>query len=399
MVNASKEPAPKGTAPTPPVVAVVAPPPKAPSSTIPPDAAEPPKPPEAATLVQPSEAAAPAKAPETDVPVKPPAAAPAPTPSPEMAVRLQAAEATLRETREWMEALRSQAATTRDVRDLTGRLAAVEEELRTTQGLLAHTRKHFARLEQELDATRSKLDVDDRLPQELVQHRASAEYAELYRKADPLVSIIVATYNRSRLLVERCIPSILGQEYRNLELIIVGDGCTDDTEARVAAIGDPRVRFVNLPQRESYPDDPLLRWMVVGTAAANHALGLARGELVTQIDDDDEYTPDRLRKLVAFLLETRAELVWHPFRREASKDRWEVWPADEFRLTQVTNGSTLNISWFNRLPWDSKTYLYREPGDWNRLRKIKHIGAKLSRFPESLLIHYREHSRDSTPTE
>src|SRR5437870_3888913 len=129
----------------------------------------------------------------------------------------------------------------------------------------------------------------------------------------PLVSVCVATYNRAQLLVERCISSVLEQTYGNLELIVVGDHCTDDTADRVSRIDDPRLRFINLPERGTYPADPMLRWMVAGTPPLNHALSLARGHFVTHLDDDDAYARDRLEKLVAFAGAHQCDFVWHPF--------------------------------------------------------------------------------------
>ena len=52
-------------------------------------------------------------------------------------------------------------------------------------------------------------------------------------------------------MLERCIPSILGQTYDNLELIVVGDGCTDETDELLTAIDDPRLNFINPPERSS----------------------------------------------------------------------------------------------------------------------------------------------------
>src|SRR5713226_5860303 len=119
-----------------------------------------------------------------------------------------------------------------------------------------------SRTESQLDALKSSLEV----PQEMVDE-FFAWKSQNPIPPHPLVTVIVATYNRSRLLTERCIPSILGQSYDNLELIIVGDGCTDDTEELLSQLNDPRLRFYNLPERGRYPSDPLRRLMVAGAPA------------------------------------------------------------------------------------------------------------------------------------
>src|SRR6266496_3474924 len=54
----------------------------------------------------------------------------------------------------------------------------------------------------------------------------------------PLVSVRVATFNRAELLVGRALPSVLNQTYDELEVVVVGDHCTDQTAERIEALGD-----------------------------------------------------------------------------------------------------------------------------------------------------------------
>jgi glycosyltransferase involved in cell wall biosynthesis len=62
----------------------------------------------------------------------------------------------------------------------------------------------------------------------------------------PLVTVVIATYNRSAVL-RYALASALRQSYRRLEVLVVGDACTDDSSEVVASFGDPRVRWINLP--------------------------------------------------------------------------------------------------------------------------------------------------------
>jgi hypothetical protein len=211
---------------------------------------------------------------------------------------------------------------------------------------------------------------------------------------EPLVSVCVATWNRARLLTERCLPSLLGQTYPHLEVVVVGDGCTDDTAERIAALNDRRVRFINLPQRARYPDDPMRRWMVAGTIPMNHALGACAGDFITHLDDDDEHDPTRLEKLVEFACEEEADFVWHPFWWEQGPSCWRYQPCPALRLGQVTTSSIFYRRWLTRIGWDIDAHLLAEPGDWNRLRKFVYLGVKTARFPEALLRHYRERQQE-----
>ena len=223
--------------------------------------------------------------------------------------------------------------------------------------------------------------------------RETPEYQAAFDKPEPLVSICIATYNRAVLLRDRSLRSCLEQTYRNIEIIVVGDACTDDTARVMSEVTDPRVRFINLEQRGEYPEDPQLRWMVAGTAAVNHALTLARGDFVTHLDDDDEHAPDRVEVLLRDLKETRSDLVYHPFRFEMPDGSWRVNGAKSFRYVSATTSSIFYHRYFAGLGWDPHAYRYREPGDWNRLRKIRFMGARIMRDPRILLSHYRERNQ------
>jgi len=248
----------------------------------------------------------------------------------------------------------------------------------------------LARRRSNLDLIRSRTDVPDDLSREFAVERRQPEYHSAFDAEQPLVSVCVGTYNRSALLVGRCLKSLVSQTYEHLEIIVVGDCCTDDTPQAVAALGDPRIRFVNLPQRGPYPEDPRLRWMVAGTMPFNHALGIARGRFITHLDDDDEHAPDRVERLLRFAQQQRADVVFHPFDWERRPGRWKINPARDFAHGQVTTSSIFYHAWLKRIPWDVDAHRYREPGDWNRLRKFRYLGARILRYPEPLLRHYKE---------
>jgi glycosyltransferase involved in cell wall biosynthesis len=98
----------------------------------------------------------------------------------------------------------------------------------------------------------------------------------------PVISVITATYNWSSVL--RCaIESALAQTFTGFEMIVVGDGCTDDSGDVVASFGDPRLRWVNLPENS-------------GSQAApnNHGATLARGEFIAYLGHDDIWYPTHL---------------------------------------------------------------------------------------------------------
>lgn len=105
---------------------------------------------------------------------------------------------------------------------------------------------------------------------------------------DPRVTIIMATYNWSAVL-PYSIGSALEQRFTDFELLVIGDGCTDDSERVVSEIKDPRVRWINIPRvgHQSGPN--------------NEGLRQARGAYIAYLGHDDLWLPHHLAQLVAAL--------------------------------------------------------------------------------------------------
>ena len=114
--------------------------------------------------------------------------------------------------------------------------------------------------------------------------------------AEPLVSVIVATYNRLRYLRE-AVTSVFAQTYENWELIVVDDGSTDGTDSYLRDLADARVRLALLHHS--------------GTPARVRIEGLARvrGKYVAFLDSDDVWLPLKLERQVD-ALRARAEYQW-----------------------------------------------------------------------------------------
>jgi glycosyltransferase involved in cell wall biosynthesis len=102
----------------------------------------------------------------------------------------------------------------------------------------------------------------------------------------PRVTVIIPTYNWSSVL-PFSIGSVLRQAFDDFELLVVGDGCTDDSEAVVCRAGDARVRWVNLPKNTGHQSGP-----------NNEGLRQARGELIACLGHDDLWLPHHLARAV-----------------------------------------------------------------------------------------------------
>jgi glycosyltransferase involved in cell wall biosynthesis len=100
---------------------------------------------------------------------------------------------------------------------------------------------------------------------------------------EPLISIIICNYNYAKFL-GLCIESALAQTYKNVEIIVVDDGSTDNSLQVIASFGD---RITAISQRNA------------GQASAFNAGGrAAHGEIVSLLDSDDLFYPDKVAKVV-----------------------------------------------------------------------------------------------------
>ena len=95
----------------------------------------------------------------------------------------------------------------------------------------------------------------------------------------PRVSVVIPTYNAATM-VEQAIQSVLAQTYRDLEIIVIDDGSTDDTENVVRPFGE-RVRYFRQENQGV-------------SAARNFGIKQARGEFIAFLDSDDLWAPEKL---------------------------------------------------------------------------------------------------------
>jgi glycosyltransferase involved in cell wall biosynthesis len=113
----------------------------------------------------------------------------------------------------------------------------------------------------------------------------------------PAISVVIPTYNWSAAL--RCaIRSVLLQTMQDFEILVVGDGCTDDSEAVVVAFGAPRIRWHNLDRNYGS------QWM-----ANNYANEHAAGGWIAYLGHDDIWYPTHLSAILAAAQRESAEVV------------------------------------------------------------------------------------------
>lgn len=163
----------------------------------------------------------------------------------------------------------------------------------------------------------------------------------------PKVSVIIATYNYSTVL-RYAIKSVLWQTFRDFELVVVGDCCTDDSGQVVRSFGDPRVRWLNLPENSGSKSIP-----------QNAGIRIARGQYIAYLAHDDLWHPGHLGTVVRAIGQSGADLaysvaVYVPPPGETKRLISGVFPEGEFRKGhQLVHSSVIH-----------RRDLIAELGDW-----------------------------------
>ena len=103
-----------------------------------------------------------------------------------------------------------------------------------------------------------------------------------------MVSTIIPVYNGQRFLAE-ALQSVLSQNYKPVEIIVVDDGSTDDTAVLTKRFGT-KIRYIY--QENAGP-----------AAARNHGISLANGEVTAFLDVDDLWSPTKLQTQVRYLVD------------------------------------------------------------------------------------------------
>lgn len=162
--------------------------------------------------------------------------------------------------------------------------------------------------------------------------------------------------------VERAARSILDGSFRDLELIVVDDGSTDDSPNIIAAIDDPRVRLFRRP-REGV------------VAAVNFAINQSDAPLMARMDADDVSRPTRIEEQIAFMEESgcdiagcRVRIVDESGGAVSSMQRYETW------VNEHLSHESMAAYRFVEMPVVNPTLLGK--------REVFDLGVRHGEFPE-----------------
>lgn len=241
------------------------------------------------------------------------------------------------------------------------------------------------------------IDDDPRARRRLADLRASPAYEEAFIAPDPLVSVLIPTYNRTESLVGRAIPSVLAQSHANVEVVVVGDAAPAALVQAVAELDDPRVRFHNLTVNGPYEAERYAAWSASGTPPLNAALARARGLWMTALGDDDEMPPRHIEMLLEFARSRRVEFVYGRLRiadRGGKTHRTDTFPPSEGHINLQ---SSLWHAGLRFLEFELGQSVFGVPNDWGLIERMMRVGVTIAQT-DSTTVDWVPSHRDGTET-
>lgn len=199
----------------------------------------------------------------------------------------------------------------------------------------------------------------------------------------PRVSVIIPTYNRAHL-IQRALDSLLQQTFQDFEILIIDDGSSDHTRAALAPYAG-RIRYV-------YQQNAGV------SAARNHGIRLAQGELLAFLDSDDLVLPDKLAFQVAYLDQhPEIDIVyggWQILDEDEGTPRTEIRPAQSVDVLEKLlwdgyyfpiHAALMRRSCIERAGmFDETIAAFEDPDFWLRMALA---GCKFGCTPEPVCLY------------
>lgn len=173
-----------------------------------------------------------------------------------------------------------------------------------------------------------------------------------------LVSVVIPTYKRDVEILSNAVNSVINQTYKNVEIVIVDD--SPDTYPKrhkvkeyVESLDFEKVIFI---QNEKN---------LGGSLARNRGIDASTGEYITFLDDDDEYTLDKIEKQLSFMIENDCDMTFS--NTVMCKNRQPVEVRDFKDIPAYDNDSLLRYHLLYHLTGTS-TYMFKA-------EKLRQIGG------------------------
>lgn len=161
------------------------------------------------------------------------------------------------------------------------------------------------------------------------------------------ISIIVPVYNVEKY-IERCIESIIGQDFQNWELLLVNDGSTDSSGdlCNIYAAKDKRIKVYH---------------KINGgvSSARNYALDVCSGDYITFLDSDDYLSSNTLSELYSIVKDLKADILDFPYLHFAGNKKLEKLVSSDSTYVYDTMDAISNY-WFEIPRFESCARLYKK---------------------------------------
>jgi len=282
--------------------------------------------------------------------------------------------------------------------DVHERLVGIQRSLAELADQQAELRARVESIETQsrraAEIARHAYDEEPANRRRLHQLRRGEEYGLAFTETEPLVSFVIPTYTSYETLRDVALPSILGQSYSNLEVIVSGDCAPAETAAAIAAIDDPRVVYINRTIRGPYPKDPAKLWFGIGGPPYNDALAIVRGRWIAVLGDDDAIRPNHTADLLAAAQEHHYEHCYG--RQQVNFAAGEPLVLGRFppELGQWGPQAALYHSGLRYFESELSDAIYDEPSDWSKCRRMIRAGVRFGMI-DAIVVDKHETRRRS----
>ena len=168
----------------------------------------------------------------------------------------------------------------------------------------------------------------------------------------PLISVIIPVYNVEKYL-EKCLNSVLSNTYKNLQIIVVNDGSTDNSGSicDVYAEKDNRITVIHQENKGL-------------SSARNAGLAAATGKYIGFVDSDDMISPVMYEELLWAITNTAADIAACEYTREEDTCDSELDLSPQ--ILRIVNGRDNCVGVYLNMP-STRTITWTGPMVWNKL--------------------------------
>lgn len=223
--------------------------------------------------------------------------------------------------------------------------------------------------------------------EQLRELRRQAEYHAVFDDPQPLVSVVIPTYENTETLLSRSLPSVLGQSYERLQVIVVGDAIAADRAAAIMAVRDPRLQFVNLAYRRAAPDRSG-EWLVGSVPPRLAGYDIANGSWIVDFDDDDRLRPRAVELALALARDKKFEVVYGPHAYHHEDGTVETIKDFPPRLHRFATQGALFHAGLRFFERSVAAALFQLPNDWFRIEAMLNAGVRFGMHDDVALDYF-----------